>query len=152
MLQLIRTDSQNPDFRALVNHLDKELALRDGAEHAFYSQFNTIDSIRYCVVAYYDGEAAGIGALRPYQDQTVEIKRMYVNPSFRRKGIAHAVLTELEKWAAELIFSSCILETGLKQPEAIGLYERAGYHRIPNYGQYLQVENSVCMEKRLNTL
>ena len=72
---------------------------------------------------------------------------MYVPLNRRGQGIASLVLKELEKWAKELGYKKCILETGLKQPEAIRLYEKNGYKSIPNYGQYSGVENSVCYEK-----
>ena len=74
---------------------------------------------------------------------------MYTPPESRGKGVASKVLTELETWAAEMSYEKCILETGKKQPEAIGLYKKNGYMLIPNYGQYAEVENSVCFEKLL---
>jgi len=77
----------------------------------------------------------------------MEMKRMYTVPAFRGKGIATMVLRELEKWAAELSYMKCVLETGKRQPEAIDLYKKNGYKIIPNYGQYIGVENSVCFEK-----
>jgi GNAT superfamily N-acetyltransferase len=64
-------------------------------------------------------------------------------------GIASNILAELEKWASELSYAKCILETGKKQPEAISLYKKNGYRIIPNYGQYCEVENSLCFEKKL---
>lgn len=149
MLHLIRTTSDHPDFRALVQFLDHDLAVRDGADHAFYAQFNKIDAIRHAVVAYLHDEPVGCGAFKPYVDEQVEIKRMFVQPAHRGQGVAPALLAELEAWAGELGYRSCVLETGQKQPEAIRLYEKSGYHRIPNYGQYVGVENSVCMEKAL---
>ncbi|MCC6281359.1 MAG: GNAT family N-acetyltransferase [Saprospiraceae bacterium] len=149
MLHIIRTDSDNPDFRELVRLLDQDLAIRDGEEHAFYSQFNQLDKIRYAVVAYLESQPVGCGALRAYSEDAVEVKRMFVLPELRGRGIAGQVLTELETWAAELDFTHCILETGKKQPEAIQLYQKAGYELIPNYGQYLEVENSVCMQKKI---
>ncbi|SIT88092.1 GNAT family N-acetyltransferase [Pontibacter indicus] len=79
----------------------------------------------------------------------MEVKRMYVLPEGRNQGIASKVLAELEAWAQELAYARCILETGLKQPEAIGLYQKSGYQQIPNYAQYAGVENSVCFEKVL---
>lgn len=149
MLHLIRTNSDHKDFINLVRHLDAELAERDGAEHAFYAQFNKIDKIKYVVVAYEDEKPVGCGAIKEFEPGTVEVKRMFVSPRFRGKGIAGEVLAELERWAAELSFNRCILETGLKQPEAIALYRKSRYSRIPNYGQYAGVENSVCFEKLL---
>jgi len=149
MLHLVRTTSDHPDFRALVPLLDQELRARDGADHAFYAQFNKIDAIRHVVVAYLDDVPTGCGAFKPYSDEQVEIKRMFVQPTHRGQGVAPAVLAELECWAQELGYHGCVLETGLKQPEAIRLYEKSGYHRISNYGQYSGVENSVCLEKAL---
>jgi GNAT superfamily N-acetyltransferase len=146
-INLLRTDSDNADFRALVALLDADLAIRDGAEHAFYAQFNQIDKIRHVVVAYENEIAVGGGAFKEYEPQTAEIKRMYVREENRGRGIAGKILAELETWAKELNFSECILETGIKQPEAIRLYEKSGYEKIPSYGQYLNVANSVCMRK-----
>lgn len=149
MIQLIRTNSDNKDFIELVKHLDADLAIRDGDDHAFYSQFNKIDKIKYVVVAYVDGQAAGCGAIKEYTPDIMEVKRMYTSAEQRGKGIASKVLAELEAWAAELSYKKCILETGIKQLEAIRLYGKNGYGVISNYGQYAGVENSVCFEKHL---
>ena len=70
---------------------------------------------------------------------------MFVLPDYRKQGITAKILTELAQWAAEIGFAECVLETGKKQPEAIALYQKAGYHITPNYGQYIGVDNSVCM-------
>ena len=149
MLKLFRTDSDNNDFKTLVKLLNADLAIRDGADHAFYSQFNHIDKIKNAVVAFMDKEAVACGAFKKISDSSVEIKRMYVVENLRGQGIAQQVLAELEKWARELNFSACILETGKKQPEAISLYQKAGYAIITNYGPYENIENSVCMEKKI---
>jgi putative acetyltransferase len=149
MLHLVRTTSENPDFRTLVQLLDQDLAARDGAEHGFYAQYNTIAQLNYVVVAYLGDEAVGCGAFKPYTTNAVEVKRMFVQPTHRGQGVAQAVLAELEQWAAELGYTDCVLETGKRQPEAIRLYERSGYRHIPNYGQYVGIENSVCMQKDL---
>jgi len=147
MINLVRTNSDNLHFRDLVALLDRDLQIRDGDEHSFYAQFNKIDKIRHVVVAYENGEAVGCGAIKEYENGVAEIKRMFVKPEQRGCGIAGSILSELESWADELNFSECILETGWKQPEAIGLYQKSGYETIPNYGQYAGVENSVCMRK-----
>ena len=147
MINLIRTNSDNSDFRELVALLDQDLQIRDGDEHSFYAQFNKVDKIRHVVVAYEDGEAAGCGAIKEYAEGVTEIKRMFVRAERRGRGIAGKILAELETWAKELNFSECVLETGLKQPEAIALYQKSGYKTIPNYGQYAGVENSICMKK-----
>ena len=149
MTNLVRTNSDNSDFRELVVLLDQDLQIRDGDEHSFYAQFNKVDEIRHVVVAYDDGEAVGCGAIKEYVSGVAEIKRMFVRPERRGRGIARSILSELETWAGELGFLECILETGLKQPEAIELYRKSGYETIPNYGQYEGVENSVCMRKSI---
>jgi len=147
MIKIIRTNSDDQDFIDLVKNLDAELAERDGNDHPFYAQFNKIDNIKYVVVAYENSKPMGCGAIKEYASNTMEIKRMYTSPESRGKGIATKVLTELEIWATELSYEKCILETGKKQPEAIGLYKKNGYKLIPNYGQYAEIENSLCFEK-----
>jgi putative acetyltransferase len=149
MATLKRTTSADNDFQKLVILLDKDLAIRDGDEHSFYAQYNKIVSIKNVVVAYINEEAIACGAFKEYDDNTVEIKRMYVEPTFRGKGIAQQVLAELELWAKENNCHTCVLETGKKQPEAIALYTKAGYNIIANYGQYEGVENSVCMRREI---
>lgn len=149
MLNIVRTDSDHADFRHLVTLLDHDLQQRYGAEQAFFDQFNKLDQIRHVVVVYEGDEPIGCGAIKAYTPAIAEVKRMFVKPTFRGRGIALHVLAALEQWAHELGYSSCILETGNKQPEAIRLYEKAGYTVIPNYGQYIGVENSVCMQKTL---
>jgi putative acetyltransferase len=149
MIQLIRTDASHPHFIALVQALDAELALRDGTEHDFYAQFNTLGQITHAVVAYEGTRAVGCGAIKPMDDAAMEVKRMYTVPEKRGAGVAGQILRELEQWAQELGYRICRLETGKRQPEAIRLYEKKGYGRIPNYGQYAGVENSVCFEKKL---
>ncbi|WP_316827568.1 GNAT family N-acetyltransferase [Pedobacter miscanthi] len=148
-LTLIRTDSDHADFRQLVALLDQDLAVRDGEDHAFYAQFNKVDAIKEVIVAYQNEVAVGCGAIKPFSAAEAEVKRMFVHPDYRKQGIAAKIVTELETWAAEFGFSSTVLETGKKQPEAIALYQKAGYHITPNYGQYIGVENSVCMIKPL---
>jgi len=152
MTNLVRTNSDNSDFRKLVVLLDHDLQIRDGDERLFYAQFNKVDKIRHVVVAFENEKAVGCGAFKEYEAGAAEIKRMYVREAERGKGIAGKILAELENWAKELNFSECVLETGLKQPEAIRLYQKNGYQTIPNYGQYAGVENSVCMKKNFEIL
>jgi putative acetyltransferase len=151
MITVIRTDSDNADFQELVKALDADLRIRDGDEHSFFAQFNKIDSIKNVVVGYDEGKAIGCGAFKEYADQTMEVKRMFVLPEYRGRGIASLILQELEKWCVELNTKTCVLETGTKQPEAIQLYTKNNYHLIPNYGQYVGVASSVCFEKHLSS-
>ena len=149
-MKLIRTDSNHPDFVELVKQLDADLAIRDGDDHAFYDQFNKLDAIKHTVVAYNEANrAVGCGAIKQFETGIMEVKRMFVPLEERGKGIAGEILRELEIWAKELGNDKCILETGIKQPEAISLYKKSGYRFIDNYGQYAGVENSVCFAKLL---
>ncbi|MGA7161368.1 MAG: GNAT family N-acetyltransferase [Bacteroidota bacterium] len=150
MIKIVRTNSDNRDFIELVKLLDADLAKRDGEDHPFYAQFNKIDKIKYVVLVYENEKPLGCGAIKEYDAKAMEIKRMYVSPEKRNKGIATKILSELENWASELAYASCLLETGKRQPEAIALYKKNDYKLIPNYGQYAEVENSLCFEKELN--
>ncbi|MEZ5344576.1 MAG: GNAT family N-acetyltransferase [Pyrinomonadaceae bacterium] len=149
-IKLKRTNSDDADFQELVSLLDNELRVRDGDEHSFYAQFNKLDSIKHAVVVFADSGAVGCGAIKRFDEFTVEIKRMYVREAFRGMGIAVSILNELEKWASEIDFEFAILETGYNQPEAIRLYQKTGYLVTENYGQYEGVENSVCMKKKIS--
>ena len=150
MISLKRTDSDDSDFQILVRELDKELAIRDGAEHAFYAQFNKIAALKYVVLAYENDAAVGCGAVKEFGENAMEVKRMFVPRENRGNGVASMVLQELENWTAELGYEKCVLETGYKQPEAIALYEKNGYFQIPNYDQYIGMDNSICFEKNIS--
>jgi GNAT superfamily N-acetyltransferase len=149
MIKIVRTNSDDRDFIKLVKELDDFLAELDGEEHAFYNQLNKIDKLKHVLVAYENNKPVGCGAIREYSPEKMEVKRMYTLPEHRGKGIATKILTELETWASELSYPKCVLETGKRQPEAIGLYKKNGYKIIPNYGKYAQMDNSVCFEKEL---
>jgi putative acetyltransferase len=148
MITIIRTQSDNIHFQTLVKELDKDLAIRDGDEHAFYAHFNKSDKIKHAIVTF-DGElAVGCGAIRVFDENCMEVKRMWVEPSHRGKGIASMMLKELESWAQELGLNKCILETGNKQLEAIELYKKNNYTIIENFGPYQGIANSICFEKK----
>jgi len=149
MVKLIKTDSENPDFIVLVRQLDAYLAVTDGDEHGFYDQFNKIQNLKHVVVAYEHDMPVGCGAIKEFATDTMEVKRMFVRPEKRGKGIAGIILAELESWAFEMGYSKCVLETGKRQVEAVALYTKNGYRIIPNYGQYIGMDNSLCFEKLL---
>jgi GNAT superfamily N-acetyltransferase len=148
-MRIKRTDPEDRNFCELVIELDKDLNIRDGEEHVFYSQFNKTDKLKHVIVAYDHDVPVGCGALKAYSNDMVEVKRMFVHESHRNKGIASEILQALEIWSRELGYKKCILETGKKQPEAIRLYEKNKYVIIPNYGPYENVGNSICFEKEL---
>lgn len=103
------------------------------------------------LVAWRNGEAVGCGAVRRRGDGTAELKRMYVAPSARGRGIARALLGALEDEAARLGYRRLILETGTRQHEAMALYVSAGWTPIPNYGPYRLSPLSRCYEKLLGS-
>lgn len=149
MITVKRTTSDNPDFEKLVVQLDAYLAILDGEDHEFYAQFNKTNLLKNAVIAYENDVAVGIGAYKEYDAQTAEMKRMYTHPEYRNKGIASKILNELELWAKEENYNVAILETGYLQHDAIYLYQKLGYTITENFGQYIGVENSVCMKKAL---
>lgn len=149
MITIQRTTSDTEDFGKLVVELDAYLKVLDGDDHAFYAQFNKSSLLKNALICYDDDKAVGIGAYKEFEPNIAEIKRMYTLPEYRGKGIAKAILTELEAWAKEEGYTTSILETGYLQIDAIGLYQKLGYMVIENFGQYKGVENSVCMEKKI---
>jgi GNAT superfamily N-acetyltransferase len=149
MIIIKRTNSEDSNFRQLVWLLDLYLDKSDKAAHCVCAPYNKIDTIKHAVVAYSADEAVGCGAIREYSSGAMEIKRMFVIEKERGKGIASMILDELENWVKELGFGKCILETGEKLPEAINLYQKKGYSRISNYGQYECLGSSVCFSKNI---
>ncbi|WP_411768129.1 GNAT family N-acetyltransferase [Winogradskyella sp. A3E31] len=149
MLKIIKSNSKNEDFIALVKELDSYLKITDGDEHEFYNQFNSIESLRNVVVAYLNDKPVGCGAFKIFDKNSVEIKRMFTKTEARNKGIASKILNSLEEWAKELGFTHAILETGIRQKEAVEFYKKNNYESIPKYGQYKGMDNSLCFKKHL---
>ncbi|WP_353778301.1 GNAT family N-acetyltransferase [Winogradskyella sp. 3972H.M.0a.05] len=149
-MKTVRTNSKNEDFINLVAQLDAYLRVTDGDEHDFYNQYNSIETLQNVIVIYSNSEAVACGAFRPFDEGSVEIKRMYTLPQYRGQGFARNVIIELEQWAKELGYGACILETGKRQFEAVNFYQKNGYTQIENYGQYIGVANSLCFKKQLN--
>ena len=147
--QVKRTNSANKDFINLVKRLDAYLKITDEDEHDFYNQFNHIDFLKEVVVFYAEDLAVGCGAIKKFDDTSVEVKRMFVLSEKRGLGVAQKILRELEMCAMELGYKKCVLETGIRQVEAVKFYKKCDYKIIPNYGQYKNMENSICFEKRL---
>ena len=149
MIRFVKTPKDNPDFVNLVKQLDQYLATIDGEEHAFYKAFNKSVELDHIMVAYIEDNPVGCGALKHFDQDTLEVKRMFVIPSQRSKGIASQLLMELEAWARALSYKNCVLEVGKRQPDAVHLYQKNGYELIPNYGQYIGIANSLCLRKNL---
>jgi putative acetyltransferase len=148
-MTLLKTDAKHPDFHRLIRELDKGLLDNYQQAQSYYDQFNKLDDIKHVVLAYDGEQAVGCGAIKHFDKHRMEVKRMYVAPEARGQRLATRILSDLEEWAKELGYSSCILETGTLQTAAIALYTKEGYAVIPNYGQYIGMETSVCFEKEL---
>jgi len=148
-VKLIRTTSENADFRKLINALDEDLYQRNGEAQLKYRQYNHVDMIKNVVVVYVDGKAVGCGAFKKFDSGSVEIKRMFVYPEMRGRQLAAKLLQELEAWAIEEGNTAAVLETGHRQVEAVRLYTIAGYSLTENYGQYVGMEESICYRKEL---
>ena len=148
MITIKRTTSDDLDFQNLTRQFDEFLIDIDGEERDFFAQFNNI-YIKNVVICYENEEAIGCGSFKEFEPNVAEIKRMFVNPNHRKKGIAKTILGELINWSQKEHFTTAILETAHKLKPAIDLYQKFGFEIIPNYGQYINVESSVCMKKIL---
>ena len=146
---MLRTDSSNPDFVELISRLNELLAVLNGEQNEFYEGQNKLEPASPAVVAFVRGRAVGCGALRLRGQGEVEIKRMYVDPAYRGQGIGLCLLGELEAMAVDLGANNAVLETSRRLDAALSLYLKAGYLKIPNYGPYAHIEDSVCMAKDL---
>ena len=149
MHTLKRCTGADPDFHAMIAALDEELNERYGAQMEFFGPHNHSADVQQALVLRWDGAPVGCGCFKPVSADTVEMKRIFVLPAFRGRRLARALMTELEAWAHEIGYAFAVLETGVLQPEAIRLYEAAGYERIPNYPPYVGVKESICYRKKL---
>ena len=153
-LALTLEDPMSPDAVLLVRELSAELGpiYGDDGSGAFVPEDVQVPRAAF-VVARLDGEPVGCGAIKPFGDEpapaTAEVKRMFVRPSARGRGISRAVLERLEQAARSFGYTRLVLETGDKQLAAIRLYERSGYARIPCYGEYANRDFSVCYARDL---
>ena len=145
-----RTSSNNKDFQWLIKQLDHELWNELNEDQAQYDQYNKVPDLDTVVVAYLNDQPTASGCFKKYNAETIEIKRMFVVKEHRGKGLSKTVLNELENWAVGLGFKNAILETSIHFIPAITLYKSAGYTIIPNYDQYIGLEESVCLQKSLS--
>jgi GNAT superfamily N-acetyltransferase len=152
-IEILTVDPRTQEAAALIRALSDELARRYDFADDGSGNFKPEDSLvagSAFVIARAAGNAVACGAFRPLEGHVAEIKRMFVVLEWRGRGYSKAILKELERLARENGYTTVRLETGDRQPEAIGLYERSGYHRIPNFGIYVGDERSVCFEKQLS--
>ncbi|GAB6119012.1 GNAT family N-acetyltransferase [Dysgonomonas termitidis] len=149
IIEFRQTGSENEDFLKLVIELEKHLTNADRKAHSECKQYNNLETIKHVIIAYIGGIAIGCGAIREYDTDTVEVKRMFVSIAARGQSVGTKLLIELETWAKQLGFKKCILETGNMLPDAVRLYKKNNYVQVPNYGQYKDMEKSICFSKEL---
>jgi GNAT superfamily N-acetyltransferase len=147
-----RAELQSPQAQSLILALNAELEQRYPEEGAnfFRLEAEEVTAGRGgFFLASMDGAPVGCGAVRSLEPGIAEIKRMYVAPSARGRGVGRRIVAELESEARRLGMHRILLETGPRQPEAIALYTRAGFAEIPLYGEYVGANFSVCMAKNI---
>ena len=149
MLQILRTTSDNPDFHLLTKQLDITLCELYGTKPEDYEEYNRIVDLPTVVLAYQNEIPVGCGCFKKFNEDTFELKRMFVVPEYRGQGIASRLVYEIETWASELEYTYAALETGNKQTEAINLYQNLGYTITSNFNKYAENDFSVCMLKSL---
>ncbi|MCM1387366.1 MAG: GNAT family N-acetyltransferase [Bacillus sp. (in: Bacteria)] len=138
---------ENQDFIMLCGELDEFLNRAIGGEEKRekYKKFNHTDTMDYVVIAYDGEKPIGCGALRGYSETEVEVKRVFVRESYRGQNIGGMILEALISRAKELSFERMILETGVFLGASVRLYQRCGFEKIPNYGAYRDMPESLCM-------
>lgn len=149
MVTLLRTNNADPGFHSLIALLEEDLSQRYGQAQAAYSPFNSLEKICAVVIAMNEGEPVACGSFKPFEEDAVEMKRVFVKSAYRGQGLSKRILQDLESWALELGFVRAVLETGPKQPEAIALYTHSGYSQIDNFEPYVGFDDSVCFAKDL---
>lgn len=147
--ELIKTDSKNTDFLELIKLLDKGLEERYGELQKQYDKYNKVDFIKNAIILYKDRQAVACGAYKEFDSCSAEIKRVFVSPEYRNLGLAKLIVNRLEELIRSDNYKYSILETGIRQHEAINLYKKMGYAVTENYGPYAGNSNSVCMIKVL---
>lgn len=148
--KIIATNPTTEEALTLTNELHADLDIRYGQGRI--EEFTEENSLMIYFLTVYDENnySAACGALKHYNDDTVEIKRMFVRKEFRGKGLSKLILKELEKHAKKLKYKKIILETGYKQPEAVNLYKKFGYTEIECYAHHSSDPDSVCFEKNIS--
>ena len=149
MLEIKRFDSPNEDFERLDALLNDSYVERFGDIALKYFEINSLKNMDDFFIAYDGDIAAAIICLKKFDEETGEVKRLFVSPEYRRTGLAMKMIKCCEERAKEIGYNSMMLETGAKMPEAIELYEKNGYNRIDNFKEYIGDDETYCMKKNL---
>ena len=145
------TDGENADFALLCKKLDQTLDEIVGVkfQRSQYEQYNQRDSIHDVIVVYQDNVPVGCGSFKMYDEEHAELKRIFVEPSCQGVGLGSEIVRRLEAKAKIKGYQWCILETGELLQAASHVYQKLGYKVIPNYGQYVDMPESICMQRRI---
>lgn len=148
---LVYTDGCNLDFIHLCNQLDDNLNKLVGGEtqRSQYIQYNGLSDIHDVFVLYENGKPIGCASFKEYEPEIAEVKRVFVHDDYRGRGLSKILMQGVEQKAIQLGYKELILETGDALVAAHGLYCSLGFNVIPNYGQYTDMKESVCMRKYL---
>lgn len=150
-MDFCRTDGRNKDFIENCRLLDMDLDRRVGKKikRDKYQKYNQLDEIREAIIVYEENKPIGGGAIRRYDDESVELKRVFVHTEYQGRGIGSRLVSLLIEWATELGYKRMILETGELLAESCAVYKKMGFKVIPNYGPYMDMPESLCMAKDL---
>ena len=140
-MNFVRTDGNNRDFVENCRLLDADLDRRVGKIIARepYKKYNLLDEIQEAIVVYDGQKAVGGGAIRRYDDENVELKRVFIHSEYQGQGLGSRLVSLLMEWAAELGYKRMILETGERLVESCAVYKKLGFRVIPNYGPYARL-------------
>lgn len=150
-MEFKRTNGKNKDFIENCILLDMDLDRRVGNEiqRDKYNKYNQLDEIQEAIVVYEDNKPIGGGAIRKYDEEDIELKRVFVHSEYQGHGVGTKLVSLLVEWAAELGYKRIILEAGKILSEACAVYKKIGFQVIPNYGPYVDIPESLCMAKDL---
>ncbi|HEX8598502.1 MAG TPA: GNAT family N-acetyltransferase [Chloroflexia bacterium] len=148
---ITRERPDTADAVALINELDAQLESLYPSEnhHGFSVEKLVAEDVPFFVLCY-QGTPAGCGGIKMFGTEYGEIKRMYVRPQFRGLGFGKLMLNHLSDYALACGVNLLRLETGIHQHEAIALYERMGFKRIPPFGEYTEDPLSLCYGKQID--
>jgi len=146
---LHRCEGSHPGFRSLITELDRELRSETSAHDEIFITHNIVPDHVHVVLALLGEQAVGCACLRALNKEAVELKRMFVLPEHRGKGLSRRILEDLELWAKEMKYRAIRLETGHFLKAAHSLYRSSGFRTIENYGPYKGIAESLCFEKVL---
>ncbi len=148
-MRIVVTDRNNKDFTYLSGLVDDEYFQMFGEVVLEYSKHNKLESLDDVVLIYSEGKPVACGAFRKFENNAVEIKRVFVCKSFRRQGLARKVMRKLEEIARQKGYARAVLQTGSMMGPAIALYEAIGYKAMENYKEFAGDENCACFQKKL---